>query len=171
MNEGEVAARSSSWRRAVQRLAALGPVSWLLARLLRPLDGITLRLTRGGCTATAFLTGLPVVFLTTTGARSGLPRTVPLVGMRAGETLIVIASNFGSSRHPAWYFNLRAQPQVLVAEGGVTRPYRAREAQGEEREAYWRRAVEIYPGYEAYRRRAGGRRIPVIVLEPLSSSS
>jgi len=77
---------------------------------------------------------------------------------------VVIASNFGRPRHPAWYHNLRAHPQAWVAVGGVTRAVEARELTGAERDRQFRRAVEIYPGFEQYRSWAG-RPIPVLRLE------
>jgi deazaflavin-dependent oxidoreductase (nitroreductase family) len=114
--------------------------------------------------ASALVTGLPIIALTTTGARSGRPRTVPLVRVPDGERLILIASNWGQAKHPAWYYNVKANPQVTITRDGVTRPYVAREVVGEERAACWGRAVALYPGYRGYAERAG-REIPVVVLE------
>ena len=82
------------------------------------------------------------------------------------EEIVVIASNFGQAKHPAWYHNVRANPEVEVSWDGGGGRYRAREATGEERERYWQKAVADYPGFAARRRRAG-RQIPVIVLSPL----
>jgi len=108
-----------------------------------------------------------MVMLTTTGSKSGLPRTVPLLGFPDGDKVVVIASSFGNSKHPAWYLNLRANPRATLAfHGEPARPYVAREASGVEREAYGQRVAGAYPGYNAYKERTGGREIPVIVLEP-----
>ena len=80
--------------------------------------------------------------------------------------MVLIASNFGRAHHPGWYHNLRANPQATLATGGQSRTYVAREATGPEREVYWRKAVDLNPGYAAYEARTGGREIPVIVLMP-----
>ena len=149
--------------RAVRRLIATRPATWLLARTIHHVDAAVLQLSGGRTTAAALLSGLPVVALTTTGARSGQPRTVPLVVVPDGDRLILIASNWGQARHPAWYYNLKANPRVTVTRSGQTRPYLAREAIGEERAACWAKAVAIYPGYVGYAERAG-REIPVIVV-------
>jgi deazaflavin-dependent oxidoreductase (nitroreductase family) len=82
------------------------------------------------------------------------------------KEIILIASNWGRAFHPAWYFNLKAQPTVTLSYRGQTSEYTAREAESELRADCWRRAVDAYPGYEAYKRRAGNRVIPVIVLTP-----
>ena len=157
-----------SWQRLLQRFLTLHPVSALMARILHRADGLLLRLTRGRLDFTR-AAGLPVIELTTTGARSGLRRTLPLAGLPDGANYVLIASNFGGARHPAWYHNLKANPECEVSRNGVTAPYVAREAEGAERERYWRLALSYYLGYEAYRRRAGVRRIPVMVLEPGST--
>ena len=156
--------RPGGIQRAVRRVIATRPVTWLLARTIHHVDAAVLRLSGGRTTAAALLSGLPIIALTTTGARSGQPRTVPLVAVPDGDRLILIASNWGQAKHPAWYHNLKANPRVTVTRGGQTRPYLAREAIGEERAALWARAVAVYPGYEGYARRAG-REIPVIVVE------
>jgi deazaflavin-dependent oxidoreductase (nitroreductase family) len=103
------------------------------------------------------------VLLTTTGARSGRARTVPLLGLRDGDAFVVVASNFGRPRDPGWYRNLRARPEATLTVDGVARPVTADELSGAEREAQFRRAVAIYPGFERYRAWAG-RTIPVLRL-------
>jgi deazaflavin-dependent oxidoreductase (nitroreductase family) len=107
-----------------------------------------------------------VVTLSTIGAKSGQLRTVPLIGISDGDKVVLIASNWGRKRHPAWYHNLRANPEATLSIQGRTGTYIAHETTGGEREEYWRRAVDLYAGYAAYQRRAGGRRIPVMVLTP-----
>jgi deazaflavin-dependent oxidoreductase (nitroreductase family) len=108
----------------------------------------------------------PCLLLTTRGARTGSPRTIPLVYVRDGERLVLIASKGGNPRHPAWYLNLKTNPVVGVFLDGKSGRYTARDAEGEERERLWNMAVGVYSGYEKYRKRAGGRKIPVVVLEP-----
>jgi len=153
-------------RGAVRRVIAARPAAWLLARTIHHIDRAVLRLSGGRTTAAALFSGLPVLAVTTTGAKSGQPRTVPLVAVPDGDRLILIASNWGQSRHPGWYYNMKANPAVRVAggDGPVSRLYMAREVAGEERAACWAKAVAVYPGYKAYARRAG-REIPVIVLK------
>jgi deazaflavin-dependent oxidoreductase (nitroreductase family) len=109
------------------------------------------------------------VTLTTTGAKSGQPRSVPLVGLPDGENIILIASNFGQTHYPAWYHNLRASPKATLTLKGRTGYYWAEEVSGEVREAYWRQAVALYPGYAAYERRVGARHIPVLRLTPTNA--
>lgn len=108
---------------------------------------------------------LPILLLTTTGRRSGRRRTTPLVYLPYGENIVVIASNGGSDRHPEWWLNLRAQPKAEVQVGPDTKAVVARKAEGEERARLWRDVVELYHGYDEYRRMTS-REIPVIVLEP-----
>ena len=113
---------------------------------------------------------LPVLLLTTIGRKSGRPRTQPLVYTRVGDGYAVIASKGGAPRNPLWYLNLRANPLAEVTVGRETRRVLARDAQGEERERLWRSLADLYPGYERYAQRTS-RQIPVVVLEPASTSS
>jgi deazaflavin-dependent oxidoreductase (nitroreductase family) len=154
------------FHRAVRRTAATRPLALLYGRIQQPTDTFVFRLTRGRTTLSSWLAGVPLVMLTTTGARSGLPRTLPVLGLDDGDAVVVIASNFGRPHHPFWYHNLRAHPDARVVVDGATRELRARELEGAERDRYFARAVAIYPGFERYRTWAKGRRIPVIRLEP-----
>ncbi len=154
------------WRRLVMPIAWSRSGVWLFARTLHHLDRPLLRWSQGRFSLTSFLTGIPIVSLTTTGAKSGQPRTVPLIALEDGERLVIIASNFGQAHYPAWYHNLRAHPQAVVTRRDRTRTYVAHSAEGEERDAYWEAAVKLYPGYRVYKERAAGRTIPVIVLTP-----
>lgn len=153
-------------QRAVRRLIATRPAAWTLARTIHHIDAAAFRLSGGRTTASAVVSGLPIITLTTIGAKSRQPRSVTLVGIPDGERLILIASNWGQAAHPAWYHNIRANPEVAVSRDGHSRRYTARELAGAERDAAWARAVALYPGYEGYAARAG-RAIPVIRLEPL----
>lgn len=126
-----------------------------------------LRFTGGRRTLTSLLTGLPTLQLTATGARSGQPRTVILVGVPHGPEIILIASNWGQDHHPAWYHNLRANPRAsLTRNGQPAQTYVAREVEGQERQRLWKKAVDLYPGYARYARRAAPRRIPLLALAP-----
>lgn len=155
-------------RYIVRRTAATRPMTWLYTRIQRPVDELLFRLTRGRATASSLLSGLPVVMLTSTGARSGQPRTVPVLGIPDGDELIVIASNYGRPHHPAWYHNLRAHPRCAITVGGVTREVEARQLSGNDRDVRFARAMRVYRGFGTYRVRAAGRReIPVFVLVPV----
>ena len=158
--------RANVIQKALRRLAGSGPGSWLFARVLHRIDRPVYRLTRGRHTFASLLSGIPVVMLTTTGARSGQPRTVPVLGLPTTEGLAVIASNFGQHRHPAWYYNLRANPEGSVAVDGQSRRFRAVEAEGDRRRRIWDEGLRVYPGWSQYERRAGNRRIAVFVLDP-----
>jgi F420H(2)-dependent quinone reductase len=107
--------------------------------------------------------GAPVCLLTTTGRRSGRRRSVPLLYLRDGKDLVVVASQGGAPRHPDWYFNLRTSPNAEVEIGRSRFAVVARDAGEEERAMLWPRLVAIYPPYEQYQRRTT-RRIPVVRL-------
>lgn len=153
------------WHPIIQKLAASRFGSWLLTDNLQRVDKPLLRLTNNRTSFTSILAGLPVILLHTTGARTGLPRQTPLVAIPHGSRIILIASYFGRPHHPSWYYNLKACPEVQVSFDGNCGEYLARQAAGQEREEYWRMAVEAYHGYQRYKQKAGDRQIPVIVLE------
>ena len=108
--------------------------------------------------------GLPVLLLTTTGRKTGQLRTKALRYLPQGEDFVVIASNLGQEHHPAWWLNLKAQPNASVQVGKTHHPVQAREAEGEERERIWRTLTDKVPAYDGYRTRTT-RRFPVVVLE------
>jgi deazaflavin-dependent oxidoreductase (nitroreductase family) len=161
--------RANPVQKLLRRFAASGPGSWLFARVMHHLDLPIHRLTRGRYTLASLLSGLPVVMLTTTGARSGRPRTVPVLGIPFRDGVAVIATNWGQHRHPAWYHNLRAHPDAEVAVDGTRRRVRAAEADAERRAEIWQEGLRVYPGFGQYERRASDRRISVFVLEPQAS--
>jgi deazaflavin-dependent oxidoreductase (nitroreductase family) len=158
--------RANSVQRAVRRLAASGPGSWLFARAAPRIDRPLYRLTRGRHTFASLLSGIPVVLLTTTGARSGRPRTVPVLGLPTADGIAVVASNFGQRRQPGWYYNLRADPEGIVALDGRSHRFRAVEVEGDRRQTIWDQGLRVYPGWSQYERRASHRRIAVYVLVP-----
>jgi deazaflavin-dependent oxidoreductase (nitroreductase family) len=159
-------AQANPVQKVLRRVAGSGPGSWLFARVLHRIDRPVYRLTRGRHTFASLLSGIPVVMLTTTGARSGQPRTVPVLGLPTDAGLVVIASNFGQHRHPAWYHNLRADPHGTVTVTGRPRRFCAEEARGELRERIWQEGLRVYPGWSQYEKRAAHREIAVFVLEP-----
>jgi len=158
-------AEANPLRRAIRRSAGWKPFSWFYARTLHLIDRAVFRLTRGRATFTSWLADLPVAWLTTTtGAKSGVERTSPVLAIPAGEgKLVVIASNYRQRNNPSWYHNLRANPRTRVLFDGAEREMAARELEGDERERWYERGIEIYPGWVQYRTRAPGR-IPVIEL-------
>jgi F420H(2)-dependent quinone reductase len=99
------------------------------------------------------------------GAKSGTKRTSPLLYIEDGDNVAVIASKGGFPKNPAWFYNLKANPDTMVQIGGEHRPVRARVATPEERKRIWAKAVKVYPGYNDYASRSKGRTIPVVVLE------
>jgi F420H(2)-dependent quinone reductase len=107
----------------------------------------------------------PVLLLTTTGRKSGLPRTAPVVYLADGESMIVIGSNAGHNRTPAWSLNLQANPDAEIEVGRERRLVRARVADGEERTELWRKHNEQYSGFDEYEARTD-RDIALFVLEP-----
>jgi deazaflavin-dependent oxidoreductase (nitroreductase family) len=109
--------------------------------------------------------GAPVLLLTARGRKTGKARTTPLLYLQDGDRLVVVASKGGAPRHPAWFLNLAANPEVTVERGRERLAMRAREADDEERARYWPQVVAMYPGYEKYQQKTS-RRIPLVVLEP-----
>jgi deazaflavin-dependent oxidoreductase (nitroreductase family) len=143
--------QANPFRRMVRVTAAWRPMSWFYARTLHHIDRVVYRLTRGRATFASWVAGLPIVMLTTTGAKSGRRHTLPLVALPEGDRLVVIASNYGQYRNPSWYHNLRANPQATIVFEGVTREVVARELEGEERERHYVRGIATYPGWRQYR--------------------
>jgi deazaflavin-dependent oxidoreductase (nitroreductase family) len=115
----------------MQRIAASPPGAYFFARTLHHFDRVFLRLSAGRVTMASLVSGLPVVVVTTTGAKSGLPRSVPLLCIRDERdpaTFALIATNWGQQHYPAWYFNLKANPHASCSIAGKTEQYLAHEA-------------------------------------------
>ncbi|WP_405463277.1 nitroreductase family deazaflavin-dependent oxidoreductase [Streptomyces jietaisiensis] len=109
-------------------------------------------------------TGLPVIILTTRGARSGKLRKTPLMRVEHEGRYAVVASLAGAPKHPVWYHNVLADPRVTLQDGPVRQDMTARELTGEEKAEWWERAVAAYPAYADYQKKTD-REIPVFVLE------
>jgi deazaflavin-dependent oxidoreductase (nitroreductase family) len=152
-------------QRAVQSLASTSAGAWLFARSLPPLDRVVHRLTSGRTSLPAVLAGLPVLVVTTTGRRSGRPRTTPLIAVPIGDDLALMGTNFGQPSTPTWVLNLEADPRVSVTYHGRTISATARLATDEEGERIWAASAGVYGGYRAYRQRVTGRTIRLFVLE------
>lgn len=114
-------------------------------------------------------TGLPVIILTTLGARSGKIRKTPLMRVEHGGRYAAVASLGGAPKHPVWYFNVKSEPRVELQDGPVKREMRAREVTGAEKDEWWERAVAAFPPYADYQEKTS-RQIPVFVLEPVEKS-
>jgi deazaflavin-dependent oxidoreductase (nitroreductase family) len=137
---------------------------WLFVNVFPVIDRRLMPLSHGRLKVAV---GQPILLLHTRGARSGEPRTTPLLYTPYGDAFIVVASKAGAEHHPAWYHNLRGHPEDIAIEvGGVRMPVRARVVDGPERAELWERVNDNYNGYDAYQSRAAGRTIPVIALEP-----
>ena len=109
----------------------------------------------------------PVCILHHRGAKTGQRRETPLVHLPDGDRVILVASMGGMPRNPAWYHNLRANPDIEIERDGRREPMRAREAEGAERDELWQRVLTVWPTYDDYQARTS-RRIPVLICEPRS---
>jgi deazaflavin-dependent oxidoreductase (nitroreductase family) len=138
---------------------------WMALNVANKIDPYLMRASRGLLKVPS---GTPTVLMTHFGAKSGKQRTTPLVYFTDGGNVVLIASQTGRPKHPAWYHNLKANPEIELWAGGGGGAYRAREAEGAERERLWDLATQLYPGYDDYQRKAdaAGRGIPVMVCEP-----
>ncbi|MGW7402641.1 nitroreductase family deazaflavin-dependent oxidoreductase [Streptomyces sp. NPDC054833] len=133
-------------------------------------DQVELYESSGGTKGTTLLdTGLPVILLTTLGARSGKIRKTPLMRVEHDGRYAVVASQGGAPNHPVWYFNVKADPRVELQDGPVKRDMTARELTGDEKAVWWDRAVAAYPPYAEYQEKTS-RAIPVFLLEPTAAS-
>ena len=154
---------TNAFHRMMRGFAATKVGAALFRPTLHHLDQLVAKLT-GGRSFTGIATGIPAVILTTTGAKSGKPRTVAVFGIPHPDGLGLIASNWGGAKHPAWYHNLKAHPEATVSIGGDTWQATARPATPRERDEIWAKGVELYPGWTKYEARAGERHIEAFIL-------
>lgn len=156
------------WQRALHALPASTLGSRFFSKWVHQLDRTTLQLSGGRLTFPGLVTGLPVITLTSIGAKSGQTRTTPVVGVPDGTNVILIASNWGQPKNPAWSANLRANPRVTLTFQDYTGPYDACEVTDAQQYAVcWNKAIDTYAGYASYRKRAGDRAIPIFMLTPI----
>lgn len=156
--------RSGGWLRWARSTKRTGlPGIQISMRMVSSLHGALYRASSGRLGRR--LRGGPVLLLTTRGRKSQKSWTRPLSYLEAGDDLVVVASAAGSERHPGWYLNLKANPQVSVQQGGRTRTMVARTVEGFDRMQLWDRLVEQYPVLSTYQDRAT-RQFPVVVLQP-----
>lgn len=126
------------------------------------------RIVRTGTTDGVTIQGLPTVLMTYRGAKTGRIRKTPVMRVEYEGRYAAVASKGGMPENPHWYASVLAEPVVTLQDGTTTRTYRAHEASGEEKELWWRRAVEAYPDYAVYQRNTD-RQIPLLVLEALDA--
>ena len=150
--------------RAVRWWAGTRVGAWVFSRILRHLDDLVGRLSGGRHSAPGLLTGLAVLDLTTTGRKSGLPRTSHLIATPYAGTLALVGTNFGQPGTPAWVVNLEADPRATVTYRGASRAVVARPAGPDEVEQVFAATADVYSGYQKYRGRIDGRRVRVFVL-------
>lgn len=151
------------WMSSLSWAARQPPVTWFLVNVGNKIDPYLMKASGGRVKSTI---NAPTVLLTHTGAKSGKQRATPLAYFTDGDNVILIASRGGSVKHPAWYHNVTANPEVELWTSGGGGRYRAKEAEGKERLRLWDLATGFYPGFARYQERAGDRRIPVIVCTP-----
>jgi deazaflavin-dependent oxidoreductase (nitroreductase family) len=119
----------------------------------------------GGADA-ADMKGMPIILLTTVGAKTGKLRKTPLMRVEHDGEYACVASLGGAPKNPVWYYNIAKNPRVELQDGSVTQDYDAREVFGDEKAVWWERAVEAYPDYADYQTKTD-RQIPVFVLTPV----
>jgi F420H(2)-dependent quinone reductase len=119
----------------------------------------------GGADA-ADMKGMPIILLTTVGAKTGKLRKTPLMRVEHDGQYAIVASLGGAPKNPVWYYNVAKNPRVELQDGNVTRDYDAREVDGDEKATWWARAVEAYPEYAEYQTKTD-RQIPLFVLTPV----
>ncbi len=152
------------WELAEENFAKTKAGGWFAINVANPVDRRLLRWSKG---KVGLFLGQPVGLLHHIGAKSGSPRETPLLYVNDGSNLVIVASNVGSAKHPAWYHNIKANPDVrFLQRNGALDARRAREAEGPEYDDLWPKVNDLYSGYETYKGRAAGRHIPIIVLEP-----
>jgi F420H(2)-dependent quinone reductase len=137
---------------------------WPLWRRLMGGHTLAYRAT-GGVIGHRFPGAPPTLLLDHVGAKSGTKRTTPLSYLADGDAFVIVASKGGHPHNPAWFHNLRANPETTIQVGHRRLPVRARVATAEERERLWPEVVKIWSGYADYQRRTD-REIPLVILEP-----
>ncbi len=151
-------------REAFHRFGTSDAGRWYGINIASRIDPVLLRITRGRFATTSML---PLVLLKVRGRKSGELRTVPLVYFTDGEDVILVASSFGRAKHPAWFLNVMANPDVELTAGGVTGRYHARRVvEADDRARLYELACRNYSGYGDYEELAGDREIPVLALSP-----
>lgn len=152
-------------QRVMQQFAASRVGSWIFSKTLHHVDRPLMRVSKGRASLPGLMGGLPIITLTTIGAKSGLPREAPLVGIPIGSDLAVIGSGWGMEPTPAWVHNLLANPAATIRYRERTIHVQARRPTADEEDRIWESARSVYPGFAVYPVRASHRQIEVFVLE------
>jgi deazaflavin-dependent oxidoreductase (nitroreductase family) len=151
----------------MQHIPASAIGATVFSKFLHYVDPPLMRISKDRLSIPSLLTGLPVVILASTGAKSGQASTKPVIGIHDGDNVVLVASNWGQVHNPAWYYNLRANPVAELKFGGYSGTYIAREVtEPDEYQRLWQKAAEVYIGFDKYQRRTGDRKIPIMVLVP-----
>jgi deazaflavin-dependent oxidoreductase (nitroreductase family) len=159
-------ASSSRAKRALTAFALTKTGTWYSSQLGARIDPWLVRMTRGRVDSTFGL--IPIVVVTMRGARSGVERKVPLLYFSDEGDVILIASSYGKAKFPAWYYNIKAHPEVRLEAMGHSGSYVAREVDEEDHDRLFELAKLVYTGYSDYEQRTAGiRRIPVMRLSPV----
>jgi len=163
----ELTYRQYRWQRVMQHIPASVIGATVFSKFLHYVDPKLMRISNDRLSIPSLLTGLPVVILTSTGAKSGQARMKPVIGVPDGDNVALVASNWGQSQNPAWYYNLQANPVAEVEFGGHTGIYTARAVtEPNEYQRLWQKATEVYIGFDKYQQRAGNRKIPIMLMVP-----
>ena len=163
--------KPNPFQRAMQAFASSKPGAWWFSKVLRHLDDLVGKVSKGRTTVPELLAGLPVVDVTTTGRRSGQRRTSHLISVPHNGSLALIGTNFGQPGTPAWVLNLEADPHAHVRYKSRSLDVVARAADDVESAEVFARSREVYAGYTKYLSRISGRRVRVFILEPARPSA
>jgi deazaflavin-dependent oxidoreductase (nitroreductase family) len=155
----------SGLKRALMRAGISKPGTWWVKKVSPKVDPTLVKLTGGRVTSIPML---PILLLHHVGAKSGQPRVTPLVYFTQDDDVVVMASNYGGKKHPAWFHNVKANPEVTLQSRGREGRYRARVPIGEERDRLWELAKRHSIAYQRYES-ITDRHINVVVLSPLDA--
>jgi len=151
----------------IRQIVSLPWISLTLSKVLPGLDSWLLNISRGNYSLSGLVAQIPVSLLITKGAKTGKMHRTPVLAFPLDDNMIVIGSNFGTNKQPAWYFNLLTHPQTALISNGEINEYIAREANNEERTQIWKKSDSVFTGYQSYRKNITERKIPIIILMPL----
>jgi deazaflavin-dependent oxidoreductase (nitroreductase family) len=151
-------------QRGVQKVASSAPGAWVFSHTLHHVDRWLLKVSKGRYSVPGVMTGLPALTLTTTGRKTGQPRSNPLLAVPHGDALVLLGTGWGQERTPAWVGNLLAHPEATIAMNGVEVAVRATKVEDPEvRRELFAEASSLYPGYDLYPSRAAHREIVVFL--------
>jgi len=162
--------RTAAYHRCRPGFALQKPSDSLNSRRSSPWDWVrdhADKIMESGSTDGTDMKGMPLILLTTIGAKSGKIRKTPLMRVEHDGEYAIVASLGGAPKNPVWYYNVKAHPRVELQDGPVGKDYEAREVFGDEKAVWWERAVEAFPDYAEYQTKTD-RQIPLFVLTPVN---